>query len=174
MGTLQAEERDTLFQIGAIDHGGFGGFGSKVSRLNGETQTLGGIKGAWLLNKQYYLGFAGYGTHDEIANTKYGMGYGGLLTGVFFKPKNLVRYNLEMIIGGGSFAEYRDHHQSQNEVDSFFVFEPAANVNLALAKYVDLSFGASYRFVDGIDLAEFQSSDIEGWSVSTSLIFGTF
>jgi len=169
-----ASDRESLFNVAKLTHGGFGGFSTKVTDLNGKTESLGGGKGAWLLNHKTYFGFAAYGTNNEVENTEQQMGYGGLLIGHIFQPKQLFHYNVEMLVGAGSLGNHHQHNHDDRNMDTFSFIEPGANVGVALTRFADLSLGVSYRVVGDTDQSNLSNSDLSGWSMTTSLVFGKF
>jgi hypothetical protein len=62
---------------------------------------------------------------------------------------------------------------SDNE-DSFFVFEPAAQVNLNVTKNFRISGGVSYRYVSGVNLPASTNADLSGPTAVVTFRFGTF
>jgi len=173
---VTALERESIFNGEVVSHGGFGGLSLKTTSLNGETEVMAGGKGAWLINHSTYIGGAAYGTKDNLDNTNLEMGYGGLLIGHIFKPSKLVHYNIELLAGGGGLGEQYEHRKDSDEYkgDAFAFFEPGVNVSLALTKFADISLGASYRLVDGTNQDILSDSDLSGWSVNSSIVFGKF
>ena len=87
---ISAFERDSLIKGNEYSHGGFGGLTTKNTELNGTTETMVGMKGAWLLNHNAYIGMAGYGTNNNVTDTNRHMGYGGVIAGYIFKPSKIV------------------------------------------------------------------------------------
>ena len=168
---ISAFERDSLISGKQYSHGGFGGITSKTTELNGTTENMVGIKGAWLLNHNVYVGLAGYGTNGEIENTDRQMGYGGVIAGYIFNPSKFVHYNVEMLLGAGGLDNEKNR---ADDPDAFSVIEPAANVSFAITPYADLSIGVSYRLVQETNQANLSDSDLSGWSMNTSLVFGRF
>ncbi|MDH3326086.1 MAG: hypothetical protein OEM38_05135 [Gammaproteobacteria bacterium] len=172
-----AFERDSLVKGTEYSHGGFGGFTTKTTNLNGKTETMVGGKGAWLVNHNVYLGMAGYGTKNNVNNTEMDMGYGGVLAGYIFNPQKILHYNVELLVGAGGLGD--SNHQNNNNCDdpngdAFAVIEPGANVSFAVTKYSDVSLGVSYRYVQETNQVNLSDSDLSGWSVNTSIVFGKF
>jgi len=170
---INAFERDSLIKDKEDSHGAFGGLATKNTELNGNTETLIGLKGAWLFNHNVYVGLAGYGTNSEIKNTDLHMGYGGVIAGYIFKPSKIVHYNVEMLLGAGGLDDGRDTGDAEN-TDTFAVVEPSANVSFSITQYADLSFGLSYRLVQETNQVNLSDSDLSGLSFNTSLVFGRF
>jgi len=174
---VSAVERDTLIKGDPLIHGGFGGFSAKIGDINGRTETMVGGKGAWLVNHRAYLGMAGYGTKNTVNHTDQHMGYGGLIAGYIFNSHRMLHYNIEMLVGGGALAKRRhkehDSYDHDND-DAFAVMEPAVNVSLAITKFSDISLGMSYRYIQETNQTNLSDSDLSGWSVNTSIVFGKF
>jgi len=169
-----AFERESLIKGKGYTHGGFGGLSSKTTELNGTTETMLGLKGAWLLNHNVYVGLAGYGTNSKIKDTDLHMGYGGVIAGYIFEPSKMMHYNVEMLLGAGGLDEGRHSADDSETTDTFAVIEPSANVSFSITQYADLSFGVSYRLVQETNQANLSDSDLSGLSFNTSLVFGRF
>lgn len=172
-------ERESLISSNNTAFGGFGGLVAKSARLNGQSNILVGGKGAWLIDHSLYIGGAGYGSSREITDTQLKMGYGGLLMGYVFKPNHMLHFNIELLAGAGGLVndqyEHNNNHDEHDNLDDVFsIIEPGANLSFAIAKFVDISAGISYRYVQSIDTVNLTDADLSGWSFNTSVVFGKF
>jgi hypothetical protein len=189
---LQAQEQ-TILQ-GDASHGGFGAPVLKMSKVNGEAVVLSGLRGAWILNHTFTLGFAGYGMLTDVQlsgqpdSLKHlHMGYGGVDVGFVVLSDNIIHLTVHSLFGGGALhqgpdfpqGEYRDDDccddKLEGKVDRIGVIEPEINAELNITKYVRLNMGAGYRFVWGVqNIANLKNEDISGVNGSISLKFGAF
>ncbi len=169
-------ERNYIYQD-EYQHGGFGGPILRVSEINGKTESIAGIRGAWLINHHYYVGGAVYTSFDELESTQLNFNYGGLWLGMKFDPSKLIHYSADLLIGAG---ELREDHSSSNRnynddrKDSLFVVEPSINMNINLSKFTELELSLSYRLVNGSDQTTLNNTDLSGASFTLSMMFGIF
>lgn len=163
---------------GAITHGGFGGPEFKLSQVNGETNYLTGGKGAWLVNKQYYLGGGGYALMKRMDKNGrlYEFGYGGLIVGCIGAPTKLWHYSADVLMGGGGVSEFNNAatQVSGDRGDTVFVLEPRIYGTLNLTPFAELNLGAGYRWVREVDRTVFGSNDLNGWVITANVMFGHF
>jgi len=175
-----------------VTHGGFLLPELKITEINNQSETLFGLKGAWLVDHSFYLGMAGYGSGYKIKNTDKYMAYGGILIGYIFNPNHLVSISTDLLIGAGAFAEDNDdideddgnryfsrnrnrHHYSDKrnrEADLFSVYEPSINILLNVTESMRLSLGASYRYLQKTNFDTLRDEDVSGGTVSLGIMFG--
>jgi len=178
--TVFAEERNTLFSMHGMHHGGFGGPVLKATKIGDNTNYLMGGKGAWLINHQFYLGGGGQGTLKDINSEGERMAYGGLIFGYIGQPNKPVNYSLEMLIGGGRIGmsglhdEVTSHNTQGDSSDGFFAAEPAVLVNFNLSRFATASVGLSYRYISGSNQATLTDSELSGLTAQLSFMFGRF
>lgn len=174
---------------------GFGGGDIRITDINDSRSLLVGAYGGIIVNRNYYLGLAGYGlvTNNEFTGliptdpepeekklNIYG-GYGGLLFGFTLWTKEPVHLNVPILIGAGS-LEVVDRNFFNNNYDTdftiersaFFVVDPALQLEFNVTEHFRLAAGASYRYVQGLELANIVDEDITGISAIVSLKFGQF
>jgi hypothetical protein len=181
--TLMAQE-ETLLR-GPVAHGGFGGPVFGLTQIGGEPGVLTGGYGGWIINHTVFLGGGGYGLVNEIdaGTTSTGdemymnFGYGGFQMGMILGSNRLVHLTGSDLLGTGALG-YRQYDLEDWEDiltdDIIYVIEPAVNVELNVTKFFRVDVGASYRYVMGVDLADWTNEDLSGLSAMLMFKFGKF
>ena len=180
-----AQEASTLLG-GDVRHGGFGGPVVKFTEINGEFGVLVGGRGGWIINDSFVIGAGGYGLanedhfdgHVDGQGDQEGlvMGYGGLELEYINRPLEVAHVSLSVLVGAGGAAWDPlgwgpDWHQ---DVDAFFITEPALNIVVNVTKHLRIGFGASYRFVGDVELPGLDNKDISGPAGLVTLKLGGF
>ena len=114
-----------------------------------------------------------YLIYDPWGNKPYlNFGYGGLELEYIIQSDNLVHFSVCTLIGAGG-VSYRNSLWNNNEDgwnnwnspgDAFFVFEPAANVELNIISFFRINAGISYRLISGVNFDNLKNSDLGGLS----------
>ncbi len=182
VSTAFAEE-ETLIS-GPIESGGFGGPVVKIGSFNGESALLVGGRGGWIINHSFIIGGGGYGLVNNIKAKVPGpngerylnMGYGGIELEYVTESDRLIHFSFMTLIGGGGLSWRDDNIRAgmAPENDSFFIAEPAVNVNVNITTYFRMSGGVSYRFISGIQSGASSNADLSGPSGVLTLRFGKF
>lgn len=186
-------QQNTLLP-GPYTHGGYGGLLLSVSAINGEPGVLMGGHGGWVVNHALFIGGGGYALVNQIvtpsstnAEQRYvDFGYGGLELGAIIASNKLVHIRISALVGAGGlsssrrFNSYQDYHDndindSQGTGDAFFMAEPKVELVVNMTKWLRLTAGGSYRFINGIEAdSDFSNSDFAGPSAVFSMKFGKF
>lgn len=191
---LFAQEK-TLFSDGITSHGGFGGPVTKVTRFNGETVVMGGIRGGWIINHHFSLGFGGYGLSERSGIPQEAMdlyknadgtyrdmrtifGYGGLEAEYTGRWEELVHYTAGLLVGAGN-VEYAEHNDTWdggdfNRHDSIFVLEPSLSGELNVIRWMRVNLGVSYRLVTDVNQVGLNNKDVSGIAGTINFKFGKF
>ncbi len=151
-------------------YGGYLGPDIKITELNGEINSLIGIKGGLLIQETLLLGGAVYGSLDDVEGTDDILGYGGLYIDYFIGDPSDNRYSFNILIGAGRLDDPDD---DDNE-DAFLVIEPGISTQLYINQHTRLNIGLSYRLVRGSDYVTISDSDLSGVSIGLNLNFGKF
>ncbi len=180
---LYAQE-ETLLGEGEITHGGYGGPEVKFTNINNQFGLLVGGRGGWIINHSIVLGGAGYGLTNAVDakvlgpdSAKYlAFGYGGFVIEWIIKSDKMIHFSISSLIGGGGAGFRKDLHNdnAEDRDDAFLVIEPGATVELNVTKFLRLSLGASYRYVNGIESTATSDESLSGLSVAILLRFGKF
>ncbi len=180
-------QEETLIS-GKLESGGFGGPVVKFTDIKNELGVMVGGRGGWIINHTFVLGGGGYGlanenieVYDTAHDTTYylTMGYGGLELEYIYDSDKLVHFTMTALIGAGG-VDFRDRqhdysrHDNYDSADAFFVFEPAANIELNVTSFFRFDLGASYRFVAGLNSPLISNDEIAGPAAVLTLKFGKF
>ncbi len=165
---------------------GFGALDFRLSEFKGD---LAGVHGGIIINDHFMIGLGGRGittniSFDGVNPTEklymYG-GYGGLMIGGVFAPKEAIHVTVPILVGaGGAHITDRNYLSSHiesndfNEESAFFVIEPGLEVEINLTKFFRIGLGASYRMVSGSDFINIKDKELSGFSSGLSLKFGKF
>jgi len=104
------------------------------------------------------------------------MGYGGIELEYVTEWDRLIHFSFMTLIGGGGLSWRDDNIRAgmAPENDSFFIAEPAVNVNVNITTYFRISAGVSYWFISGIQSSASSNVDLSGPSGVLTLRFGKF
>ena len=177
-------QEQTLIGAGEIENGGFGGPAVKVTSIKGETAVLVGGRGGWIMNHTFVFGGAGYGLVTDVrvkdadsVPQLIRMGYGGLDLEYIASSNDIVHLSLGLLIGAGSVGfkgNVDDIFDNHRTMDSFFVLEPSAHVNLNVTHFFRIAGGVSYLYVSGLKSPVLTNTDLSGLSAVLTLEFGNF
>ncbi|HXI59560.1 MAG TPA: hypothetical protein VNO55_26010 [Polyangia bacterium] len=137
-----------------------------------------GLRGGVYLNRRLAVGLAvnGIGNGDTHIGTNdarnFGT-YGGLLLQYVVQSNSLVHTSFESTIGDGRWCANSEQRQDCS-ARRFIVFEPAANLELNVARHVRLTTGVGYRFAVAGSGEGPSSSGMSSLVVRSGLIFGSF
>jgi hypothetical protein len=133
---------------------------------------LPGLRAGFYLNKRFAVGVAASGVvgsekdNDDVRTLG---SYGGLLLQYVWRSDQLIHGTLESTLGDGRWCAAGSDACSQ-----FMVLEPAANVEINVAKHVRVATGVGYRLAVAGSGDGPSSRDISGLLVRSSLILGSF
>jgi len=138
-----------------------------------------GLRGGIYLNKGLAVGLDAQGlassattlNDHEVRNLG---SYGGLLLQYIWHSDQLFHGTLESTIGDGRWCAAGTGGPDSCSTKNFLVFEPAANLELNVAKHVRFASGVGYRFAVAGSGEGPSSRDMSSLVVRTSLIFGSF
>jgi hypothetical protein len=138
-----------------------------------------GLRGGIYLNKRFALGVTAQGlassattlNDKEVRNLG---SYGGLLVQYIWRSDQLIHGTLESTIGNGRWCAAGTGASDSCSTKDFLVFEPAANLELNVAKHVRFASGIGYRVAVAGSGKGPSSRDMSSLVVRTSLIFGSF
>ena len=178
-----ADEPATLVgSRGFLKHNGWyiaPSFGA--TSLDGHFSSLTGIRGGWLINRQFGVGLAAnvFGwdsTHIDSprANTRVDGGYGGLLLQYVIASDKLLHGSIETTLGAGALCYDSASGDRCNDPIKFYVFEPTANLELNVTSFMRIAVGGGYRFAAVDDSSSSPGADLGGFVTRTSLKFGQF
>jgi hypothetical protein len=179
--TPERQADETLVE-GKTEHGGYGGPRVAYGRIAGHDAVQVGAEGGWIVNRRFILGGAGYGLATNqpapgtwAATDNLTFGYGGALIGYTLLPEKLVHATFTALVGaGGLGTRALGSNAATDLADSFFVFEPAATIDVNVARHFRLGVAVSYRWVSGVETTGITNSEMSGVFGSMILKFGKF
>jgi hypothetical protein len=167
-GTVHAEQQ-TLLQGGIEESGWYGGPVLKLGSINDYLSMFVGYSGAWVMNRRLSIGGGGYFLISDVyfSGNKLNMGYGGLEVGYTVNPDALVHFTFGSLIGGGG-VELMGVGR-----EAFFIFEPAAGLEINVTKFLRLDAGVTYRLVSGVThVSGLSDAALSGFTGEIALKFG--
>lgn len=195
MGLLSFSQEDNDQYITFNDrknvvHGVYLGLSTYFGEIEGEDTYIGGLKVAYVANRQFEVGFMANILYSEqnIFNPRTSNRddivaiYGGLHLEPILFGKKRVSLSFPILIGGGGVG-YVDHQAvindenvdlNDDDIDAIFVLEPGMNVLFNISRYVQLEAGMRYRFSSKIDLAQSPVDRINGFSAGIGVKLGVF
>jgi hypothetical protein len=152
-----------------------------TSGFGGELAYSPGLRGGLYLNRRLAIGVAVNGivsdatyVHEDDAGN---LGtYGGLLVAYVIQSNRVLHASVESTIGSGRWcaSTHSDTSPEGCAGKAFLAFEPAANVEVNVARHLRVSTGVGYRFVVAGSGEGPSSRDMSSLVVRTALVFGSF
>ncbi len=138
-----------------------------------------GLRGGVYLNKRFAVGLAAQGVASSAttlnSNEVRNLGsYGGLLLQYIWHSDQLVHGTFESTIGNGRWCAVGTGGSNSCATKDFLVFEPAANMEINVAKHVRFTSGVGYRFAVAGSGEGPSSRGMSSLVVRTGLVFGSF
>jgi hypothetical protein len=136
-----------------------------------------GLRGGVYLNRRLAIGLAvnGLGNGDTHIGTNEGRNfgtYGGLLLQYVVQSNRLVHVTFESTLGDGRWCATNPNDECLGR--RFIVVEPAANLELNIARHVRFTTGVGYRFAVAGSGEGPSSRDMSSLVVRSGLVFGSF
>ena len=144
---------------------------------------LPGLRGGIYLNQRFAVGVTGnvLATQDSHLGDHDGRNvgtYGGLLLQYVVHSNQVLHASLESTLASGRWCNtVGDGKGSAPDGCSgrtFLAFEPAANLELNVARHIRVSTGVGYRFAVAAKGDGPSSGDLSGIVARTSVVFGSF
>lgn len=172
------------------EHGGYGAISFGYTNIDGKNALQTSVRGAWVIDHNIALGFAGYGFVNNLekstdVNDYYlGGGYGGFFFEPIILPNSPIHISFPILIGGGGISTIPTNYLDNDfdpfyNYDVFFVFEPGVELELNMVKFFRIGLGASYRFTNGVLLTyptdiQVPKNVLDGYNFYINLKFGKF
>ncbi|SHI89239.1 hypothetical protein [Pseudozobellia thermophila] len=174
-----------------VVHGVYLGLTMGVGEIDGDPAYMGGLKIAYVANRQFEVGFAGNFLYSEqdIYNNSLGRyedligAYGGLHLEPIFFSKKRVNLSFPLLLGGGGvgYIDHRFHDDAvyeeeltEDDFDVVFVAEPGISALFNISRYLQLEAGLKYRFSSRIELPPTRTTRINGFSAGIGIKVGIF
>ena len=181
--TVPHGEDDPQTIVGGPSEGGTVVSGWFVSPTFGTTGWGGalayspGLRGGIYLNRRLAIGLAVNGLANSDSHLGKNEGgnfgtYGGLLLQYIVHSDRLIHLTFESTIGDGRWCVSDNNNDCVGK--QFIVFEPAANLEVNIARHVRFSTGVGYRFAVAGSGDGPSSGDMSSLVVRSGLVFGSF
>jgi len=182
-----------------LHHGGWGAPSAHYTRIMDQDAMLVGLRGGWIINHRFTLGFAGHGLVTDVVNKDYDnylidngtvirdnsrffMGYGGLLLEPVIAYRSPLHITLPIIIGAGGcgygynseLPDDFDPYTYSDDAQAFFVIEPGIELEMNVISLVRVGIGASYRYTSDIDLPTTAKDALHGLNAGVTIKVGRF
>lgn len=191
MNTVSWDDEMTTL-AGNHDHsGGYGALFFKGTSFNDQALLIGGVRGAWVVNRSFGIGLD---LNGIIPTAKYpgidpvGMdqailvgGYGGLLLEPVLWSNKIVHLTFPLSIGAGWLGYIEDWENEAYYYDGdiydddvFWYFEPGINVEVNVARFFRVGVGVSKRFTQDLQLVNTSTKAFDEMNYGFVLKFGCF
>ncbi|MDC6366837.1 MULTISPECIES: hypothetical protein [Flavobacteriaceae] len=169
-----------------IVHGVYLGLNTHLGDINDEPAYFGGLKLAYVANKQFEVGLEGILLYSQQSipraiNDDLIGGYGGLHLEPIFFGNSQVSLSFPLLIGGGAlgylgntYRETTNIGRQRDDVDAIFVLEPGANLLFNVSRYLQLEAGVKYRFSSKVALEYSTIDRLNGFSAGIGIKLGVF
>jgi hypothetical protein len=181
------KEFRTLF--GDKEIGGYGGFGIGYSKINDKDAIIFDARGGVILGHSIVLGLGGAGfinsyEYNQALNKDVSLvgGYGGLFVEPIVFPNSRVHLSFPIFFGFGAaayttFVKNDYNYQQENTIEEtsmFLIFEPAAELEFNLTRYMRMSGFFSYRFTSDLEIENVLPDALVNYTVGVRFKFGKF
>ncbi|WP_159075806.1 hypothetical protein [Muricauda brasiliensis] len=192
MGSAQNDDNEyiTFNDRKNVVHGVYLGLSTYFGEIEGEDTYIGGLKVAYVANRQFEVGFMGnvLYSRQNIFNPRTNNNddivaiYGGIHLEPILFGKKRVSLSFPVLIGGGGVG-YVDHNAVVNDenvdlddddIDAVFVLEPGMNVLFNISRFVQLEAGFRYRMSSKIELSQSPVNRLNGFSGGIGVKLGVF
>ena len=181
----------TLVGQGVEFVSGFGAFNIGFTRIDGNVVTMLGGEGAILINNSFYIGGYGMGMSDDLSQIhvhpiegpityNVDFAHGGAYMGYMINTEGLIHFGLSTKVGWGNVWVHKniffedDNLFPNNVNDGMLIVNPQAEVELNVANWCRINFGAGYQLTNGIANRYYTDSDFSGVNYQLKFMFGWF
>ena len=104
------------------------------------------------------------------------MGYGGLELEYVVRPYQVAHISFGVLVGAGGLAwdPVGWGRHDDDDIDAFFITEPSLNLLFNVTKHLRIGFGASYRFIQDVELVTLENDEISGAAGVFTIKLGGF
>ncbi len=168
--------------------GSFGGPVLKLTEINDVFGLMVGGRGGWIYKHTYAIGGGFYGLLRDIevevprtnSERDFEFAYGGLELEYIIAPRRDLHLSAQTLVGFGGLTDryqrvyvyYDEYGRLGGPDDSFFILEPGLNLVWNMKTYLQIYFGASYRYIRGVGVEGLRNADLNGLSVAVTFKFG--
>jgi len=172
-------------------NGGYGAFTLGYSQIDGKDAFVSGGRAGFILDHSFAFGVAGYGfvnnpeyhhfDEENIFRNGLAGGYGGIFVEPIIGGRMPVHLSFPILFGVGGIAEVENSEWWEDddefydyESDAFLIFEPAAELEFNLTKFLRMAATASYRFTSDIEITDTPGDVLDGFMAGLTFKLGKF
>jgi hypothetical protein len=168
-----------------VVHGVYLGLTTYYGEMRGKSTYLGGLKVAYVANRQFEVGFSGVFLYSEQDNPRtlnedlIGA-YGGIHLEPILFSKSTVNLSFPLLIGAGGVGYLANNFDDpvddpdEDDFEAVFVAEPGVSLLFNVSRYLQLEAGVKYRFSSRLELEDSPLRNINGFSGGIGLKVGVF
>jgi hypothetical protein len=170
-------------------NGWYGAFSSGYGKVDSKDALISGGRLMFIFDRVLGIGFGGSGFFNDLNNYHFSSGrpavntlaggYGGLIIEPIAGGKLPVHLSFPILAGIGGVAVnesgwWSDGNYFEGVSDTYLVFEPSAELEFNLTKFLRASAYTSYRFTSKINLEQAGPNSLEGLNVGFTIKLGKF
>ena len=169
-----------------VVHGVYLGLTMRYGEIDGTDTYMGGLKVAYVANRQFEVGFAGnfIYSYRDISNIGLSRredligGYGGLHIEPILFSRSRFNLSFPLLVGAGGIGYTYDNFENdyfvEDDFDPFFVAEPGINLLFNVSSFLQFEAGVKYRFTSSVDLRPNGITNVNGFSGGIGIKVGVF
>jgi len=186
----QNDEIRTVFSKNK-SNGGYGAFTVSFSNIGGDPALVTGGRGAFIFDHVLVFGLGGFGFVNNLNYDNFqhdnklslAGGYGGFYIEPILGGRSPVHVSFPILIGMGGATlvdlygwNYWDdpYNGAQLDYDTYFVLEPAMELEFNMARFFRLAANVSYRYTTDIQLLNTSPGALRGFNYGMTFKFGKF
>ncbi len=167
-------EKEGLAEETMQEYGGYGAPVVKMTRINKTDGVLNGVKGAWIIDKEFAIGGAFYGLVNNVNFNNYNKPleffYGGITFDYIYHATDDISFTAGVLLGGG----ISDFNDNVDNSDGVFTAEPEVSAQYAFSDNVKGALLVGYRQVLDSDKVGISDSRLSGITYGLSVNIGVF
>ena len=185
------ENDDEIQTIFSRNHknGWYVSFTTGYGQIDSKDALISGGRFMFVFDRKLGVGFGGYGFINDLDQHHYmnggpsenslGGGYGGLVIEPVRASRLPLHLSFPVLIGAGGIAKNTSDWWDNTTFDdgtndTYFVFEPAAELELNFTRFFRISGMISYRFTSEIDLDQVDRNATKGLNFGLTFKLGKF
>jgi hypothetical protein len=163
----------------------------KFSKVNGQSASLLGVKGGWVIDRSFVIGAEFYSLNTNVSSNwtdpstgivpAMNFNTGGLNFEYILIHEYSFSVSAEIFMGGAGLTLAPSAFYGCD----FLIWEPQLNVSINLNEWLHLSLGGSYRTTSSLDVyhidgsgnyppLDLHISNLRGWTGTIAFVFGMY
>jgi hypothetical protein len=150
------------------------------SEIDSNGALMGGVVAGGYLNDKLGIGLAGRAVLDEVETESpflqsigyLDFWYGGLYTEYVFNSDELTYFSVDLLLGGGILDVERTGGGGKSM--DILAVEPGVNFMVNITETFMFGLGASYRFIENVNMEDLDNGDLSGPAARVFLRFTQF